>query len=120
MPIQVLGLLLLISLLGAGGVYFLKSAVRNVFAMPHTHWMTAVPKLFLHPQLLLAVLLYGAAFAVLISILRNYEVIKVFPAAVAMNILFSVLVAVFFLHEPMTWPRGLGIGLIMMGVYFVR
>lgn len=113
---------ILVAVCGAAGMFLLKSGVQR-----HTSAGVGLPEfiqniwaIVFDPRVMLAIALYGIAMVAVTFIIAKFDVSHGFPVAIGINVLFTTLMAIVFLGEPMSAARLGGIGLILAGVYLIN
>lgn len=113
---QLIGLSVIQSIALAIGQMALKLALEK---MPHFTWTAAFwLDLITNWWLLLSGILCGGATVLWMYILKHYPLSMAYPMA-SMSYVIALFIAIFFLHETVSWNRWVGVALIMVGCIFV-
>ena len=94
--------IILYAVISAYGLYLLKSAPG---------WRTA--------SFLAGVLFYGAGFLIWLRILRLLPLSVAFPVAAGCLVVATHLFAVLLLKEPLTPLHGVGVALLLSGIFLI-
>jgi drug/metabolite transporter (DMT)-like permease len=98
------------------GQILLKIAADQIAAVKDAPlWLRAAS----NPFLVGACVLYAAAAGLWIWILAGAQLSRAYPFVV-LSFLFTPLLALVFLREPLTWSYAGGLALILVGLYFVQ
>lgn len=79
---------------------------------------TIVSKIFTSPYVLLGLFLYGLSAILWLYVLSKIELSLAYPL-VSISYIVVLLGSYFFFQETLSWPRLLGIALILVGVIFI-
>jgi multidrug transporter EmrE-like cation transporter len=71
------------------------------------------------PSFEVALLLYGLSFVVWVWLLSKSPLSILYPVALSMNVVFAIVAARWFLGESLTLIHGIGIAVIIVGIFLV-
>jgi multidrug transporter EmrE-like cation transporter len=71
------------------------------------------------PMFVVGVLLYGVAAIVWFRVISTEELSTSYPLLVSLTFVLVTAGAVVFFHEPISWQKLLGIGVIFIGILLV-
>lgn len=107
-------------------IAFIANAVANVWLKigadrgVQLDWSLGIFKLVeLHIYLIGGVLLFALNVLFYISALRVLPLSIAYPVMVGMSFLIANLLAIFFLHETLSWQHVIGYALILLGITLV-
>jgi len=75
--------------------------------------------LFREPLFITGVILYGIAALVWFRVISTENLSSAYPLLVSITFMLVTLGAVMLFHEPVSWPKMLGICLILAGIVLV-
>lgn len=115
-------LLVLGAIMNAITVIIFKAKMNDIGEVP----LTSIKELFKYcvqmvssPLLLLGVVLFGVAPFVLAAALSRLDASYAYSVFVGLNLLFVVLIAAVFIHEPIGLKQGVGIALVIASIFFL-
>lgn len=76
-------------------------------------------RLFQTPEIMLGLLLFGAGFLLWVKVLTRNELSYAYPM-VSLSYVLVVIASYFLFNEPLTITKGLGVGVIILGVVFIN
>ena len=71
------------------------------------------------PLFLVGFILYGLAALVWFRVIATQPLSTAYPLLVSLTFIFVTLGAVILYHESLTWPKIIGLGIILFGVFLV-
>lgn len=102
--------LLVYSLIGSSGLFFMKKGLSN---------LQLSPGLIKSPVFMTGFLCYSCSFVLWLFILKKNELSYAFPIASAALFMFSSLFSVFLLNEHLSNARIAGMVIIVLGIFLV-
>jgi undecaprenyl phosphate-alpha-L-ara4N flippase subunit ArnE len=75
-------------------------------------------KTLMRPEIYLAISCLGAGLLIWLSVLYYMEVSKAFPF-LSLGFVLVLLVSRFYLHEPISWQRWVGVAMIVLGIVLI-
>lgn len=111
-------LLLITSLIGTAGQFFLKTGALKIVDINANNLFSRVWGIIAIPELLIGLTCYGLGAVGYIILLSRVELSIVGPA-VALSYVFAVLIGYFIFHESIPLTRLVGLGCIICGVILV-
>ena len=70
-------------------------------------------------KIVIATALYVVTYLLYLAIVARHPISEAYPLGIGLNFVLIAIAAWLFLGETMTWERGLGLGLIVAGMYVV-
>jgi len=113
MSLSVFGLILLSVTLSALAQISMKFGMSSLNGP--TTALTLLLQAFTQPYVLLGLFLYATGAVSWLLVLSRLEVSIAYPF-VALGFILTLVFSAFFLHEPLTLPKILGTGLVVLGV----
>jgi drug/metabolite transporter (DMT)-like permease len=114
---SLIGLSILLTSLGQ--LFFKKGMMLLKEAHPRASLAQLTVMAFLHPQVLLGFLSFGAGAVLWLAVLAREEVGYAYPLS-ALGYLVVLFASHFFFQESLSFSRILGVLLIMAGVFFIE
>ncbi|OGY79332.1 MAG: hypothetical protein A3B74_00605 [Candidatus Kerfeldbacteria bacterium RIFCSPHIGHO2_02_FULL_42_14] len=75
-----------------------------------------IKTLLLQPAFWIALVSYGISFGLYLVVLSKLELSKAYPISSTAGIVLIVVISIFTFHEPLTFPKILGVGLGLLGI----
>ena len=117
------GMLVLSVLFNVCGIFVIKMRLNELGPLPFDS-VKAVLSYFLlllkAPLVIGGVILFFIAPFLFAVALSRMEIAVAYPAQIGLNFLFLILLALLVLGEPMTPFKGIGMVLILIGIYFLN
>ena len=113
---------LVVGVCGALGLYLLKTGI-NSHTTSSLNFRDFIGKFSVFAtdfRILSAIALYIFAMIAMMYVIAKFDVSFGFPVALGVNLLLTMLMAVFFLGEAISTFRAFGIVCIMVGVFFIN
>lgn len=109
------------ALLTVASNLMLRAGVRRAggLELSRTRFMGDLARLVREPLCLVGLALYAVAAVVWIRVISTENLTTSYPTLVGLTFVLITAGSIAFFHEPVSWPRALGMGLILMGVVVV-
>jgi drug/metabolite transporter (DMT)-like permease len=100
------------------GQTFLKFGLNQMGGVCLSDGTAGFLKLFHSPFIILSFFFYGISAILWLDVLSKMEFSLAYPM-VGATYVFALVIGRFFFHETIGWERLLGVGLIVMGIFFM-
>lgn len=97
------------------GQFFLKKGVTASTLAPN---LKSIVETLFNPAVLVGFISYGASSIIWLFVLQKFPLSVAYPA-LSLTYVAIVLISVYFLKEPFTVSKLIGMTLIVLGVYFL-
>jgi multidrug transporter EmrE-like cation transporter len=112
----ILGLVAIIML--SVGQTSLKIGLNHIGGVSLAHGVASLLKLFHTPWVIVGFVCYGISSILWLDVLSKLEFSIAFPM-VGLTYVLTLLIGYFLFQEPVTMDRVLGVGLIVLGIFFL-
>ena len=117
-----LALVLISALLTVAANLLMRSGIDRAGGFPGrlAELPPALLRLVNQPHFDIGFVLYGVAALVWFRVVASEPLSTAYPLLVSLTFIMVSLGAVYLFHEPMTWRKVIGLGVILVGVFVLR
>lgn len=113
-----ISMVLVAVVLNTAAQFILKAGAQRLSQMAGEHWSQVVLGAAFSPYILAGLAIYVASFGLWVAVLAKLDVSVAYPM-LSLGYVLAALVAYFWLQEPITANKAVGILLVVAGVYFL-
>lgn len=113
-----ISMVLVAVVLNTAAQFVLKAGAQQLSLLAGGHWTQLLIGAMLSPHILVGLTLYVASFGLWVAVLAKLDVSVAYPM-LSLGYVLAAAVAYFWLKEPITANKAIGILLVVAGVFFL-